>query len=417
MHSLRTDVAVLGAGLQGTSIVLELARRGIEVTLVERDALALNRASLRNEGKIHLGLIYANEPSRATAFLQLHGALAFRSLLARWIDVDRGIVPSTPFYYLVARDSVLGLDALERHYAEIDERASAELAHDPTLDYLGDRHPSATRRLAVAEIGAHFDRERFLGGFATAERAIDCERMAAELRRALLAAPGLTFLPARTARAIVGEGDGFRVEGDGREGTWALHARQVVNATWESRAALDATMGFPPPPGLLHRLKYRLIARLPLDLRQAPSVTMVLGRYGDVVVRSDGTAYLSWYPDVLRGWCDRLAPPAQWDAACRGEVQADERRVIVQDVLASIDAWFPGIRRCRPREVDAGVVVAIGRSDVDDPASGLHARCRVGVTSRDGYHSVDPGKLTTAPLFAVEAADRIHARRDARVRV
>src|SRR5438094_60357 len=91
MHSLRTDVAVLGAGLQGTSIALELARRGIEVTLVERDPLALNRASLRNEGKIHLGLIYANEPSRATAFLQLHGALAFRSLLARWIDVDRGI--------------------------------------------------------------------------------------------------------------------------------------------------------------------------------------------------------------------------------------------------------------------------------------------------------------------------------------
>jgi hypothetical protein len=31
----------------------------------------------------------------------------------------------------------------------------------------------------------------------------------------------------------------------------------------------------------------------------------------------------------------------------------------------------------------------------------------VGVSSSDGYHSVDPGKLTTAPLFAALAAERV----------
>jgi hypothetical protein len=35
----------------------------------------------------------------------------------------------------------------------------------------------------------------------------------------------------------------------------------------------------------------------------------------------------------------------------------------------------------------------------------------VGVVSRDGYHSVNPGKLTTGPLFAVVAADAVTGRR------
>jgi len=83
MIHFRSDVAVLGAGLQGAGVALELARRGIETTLVERDALAMNRASLRNEGKIHLGLIYANDTTHETAFLQLRGALRFRAILAR----------------------------------------------------------------------------------------------------------------------------------------------------------------------------------------------------------------------------------------------------------------------------------------------------------------------------------------------
>ena len=52
-------IAVLGAGLQGACIALELARRGHEVDLIDQDVQPLNRASLRNEGKIHLGFVYA----------------------------------------------------------------------------------------------------------------------------------------------------------------------------------------------------------------------------------------------------------------------------------------------------------------------------------------------------------------------
>ena len=172
----------------------------------------------------------------------------------------------------------------------------------------------------------------------------------------------------------------------------------------------DRQLGLAPPLDLLHRLKYRVIVRLPPELRGAPSVSMVLGRYGDVVVRRDGTAYLSWYPSALRGWSHDIDPPRDWDAPCRGEVPPELAREIAAGVLTGIGSWYSGMSSSEAIQVDAGAIVAIGRSDVDDAASALHDRTCIGVASHDGYHSVETGKLTTAPMFAVAAADGVEAR-------
>jgi hypothetical protein len=147
-------------------------------------------------------------------------------------------------------------------------------------------------------------------------------------------------------------------------------------------------------------------------MRTGPSTTLVVGPYGDVVVRPDATAYFSWYPRGLRGWSDQLAPPPEWNAACRGELPPEERAAMARDVLDAIDRWYPGAAHAQPLVVDAGAIVAYGRSDVDDPESGLHDRSlHVGITSRDGYHSVDPGKMTTCPYFGVRAAHAVLAER------
>jgi 2-polyprenyl-6-methoxyphenol hydroxylase-like FAD-dependent oxidoreductase len=410
MKDHETGVLVVGAGLQGAGVALELARRGVPVTIVEQDEVAFNRASLRNEGKVHLGLIYANDASRGTAFRQLEGALRFRAIVGRWLGEDsEWLVTSTPFHYLVARDSLLPPDALAAHYRAVEARCSERLAADPSLDYLGTRPDGLFRPLGREELSAHFDASRFQAGFSTSELAIDTVRLAGALRRALAASPRIDLRCAHTVRSIARADGGFRVEGEGDSGPWRIGARQVVNASWERRLALDRQLGLAPPPDLLHRLKFRVTVRLPDALRGAPSVSMVLGRYGDVVVRFDGTAYLSWYPAGMRGWSQDVEPPRAWDAACRGEVDPALAGDVARETLDGIDAWYPGMARTEPVLVDAGAIVAIGRTDVDDASSGLHDRTRIGVVSDGGYHSVDPGKLTTAPLFAVAAADRIEA--------
>jgi glycine/D-amino acid oxidase-like deaminating enzyme len=411
MKRTRQRIVVLGAGITGISVALSLAARGVAVTLLDQDQVAMNRASLRNEGKIHLGFIYANDPTFATARLQLRGALTFRSLLSRWIGARAdSLSRSTAFVYLVATDSVLSPDQLSDHYVRVDQLYRDSVAADTRLDYLGERPDHLFRPCALSSLADVFDTSRFAAAYRTAEKAIDTEELAAVLRRALCESPDVTFLARRKVLGIVRANGQFSLEGAGPDGSWRMGADQVVNAMWENRIAFDQMLGMDCPKGWVYRLKYRVIAELPKKLCGAPSATMVLGPYGDVVVRDNGTAYLSWYPTGLQGWTHDLAPPASWEAPCRGEVDRAKKQTIARDILRAIDAWYPGVGESQPMLVDAGAIVAYGKTDVDDAASGLHHRTHVGVTSIDGYHSVDPGKLTTAPLFAEEVAKLVYER-------
>jgi len=406
VSGLRPRIAVLGGGLTGVATALELAANRVSCLLIEQDERLLNRAALRNEGKIHLGLIYANEGSLDTARLQLEGALSFRQHLGRWLGPSAERIPvSTPFVYLVDRTSLLTEDDLRKHYEAVDDLYRARLSQDYALDYLGERPDRLFRELDA--IPSQFDARRFIAAYETAERAIDTEVMTAHLRDAVSNQPFIQVKSGVEVKGVSQAGDRLEVEGwDGTQ-VWRHQFDQVVNALWDGRIPIDNSYGMPVPPGWVHRLKYRTIVRLPERLADAPSATLVLGRYGDVVVRHDRTAYLSWYPAGMRGWSHDERPPADWEAACTGAVPLDVAHEIASDTLHEIDAWYPGIGLSDVLVVDAEVIVGYGRTDVDDRASGLHSRSRVGIRSRGGYHSVDPGKLTTAPLFAARVVETV----------
>jgi glycine/D-amino acid oxidase-like deaminating enzyme len=402
------DTLIVGGGLQGATIALELAHRGRRSVILDQDDRLVNRASLRNEGKIHLGLIYAADPTFSTASIQLQGALTFAPLLRRWLGArwhDVGI--STPFAYLVAQDSLWAPEPLADHYDRLSQECRRRLEADTRLDYLGERPVDLASRMADDDAARWFAIEQLAAVFGTDERAVDTDDLARALRAAVDADPLIRVLGSHRVEDVSRTSGGIVVQGQRPDGTFAISAPQVVNCTWEDRFRLDLMMGLTPPSGWLHRLKYRTLARLPASHRHAPSATMVLGAYGDVVVRPSGVAYLSWYPTGLRGWTHDVAPPADWNAACRGDVAPDIAREVAAAALHHIDVWFPGIGACEVTAVDAGAIVAYGETDVDDRQSGLHDRTRIGVSGGGDYFSVDPGKLTTAPLFAMHAVDAI----------
>jgi 2-polyprenyl-6-methoxyphenol hydroxylase-like FAD-dependent oxidoreductase len=131
---------VIGGGLLGCGLALELAAAGRRVLLLEQDTEVMNRASLRNEGKIHLGLIYAGDRSGRTGKLQLEGALGFRRIVASWIGETAfsRIGISTPFTYLVAENSLLKPEQLNTHYQNLWEAYRTAMRASPqTVDYLG----------------------------------------------------------------------------------------------------------------------------------------------------------------------------------------------------------------------------------------------------------------------------------------
>ncbi|MEM6745375.1 MAG: FAD-dependent oxidoreductase, partial [Pseudomonadota bacterium] len=255
---MKRDIVVIGAGLAGACAALALAERGEPCTVLERDGQAMNRASRRNEGKIHLGLIYAADPEGVTADLVLRGALTFAPLLRRW-GVDMGAVPvARPFVYLVAEDSLTSPDALEAHYDSLSAKARARFAQDPTLDYLGRRPDRLARRLGEAETARWFATGQAQAAFQTEELAVDTDALGVEVRRALDAHPLIEVLTGRDLRSARRLAEGFRLKGQGPDGPFSLDARRVINASWENLYRFDEEAEGPAPaPGWLHRLKHR----------------------------------------------------------------------------------------------------------------------------------------------------------------
>ena len=121
-----SEVAVLGGGLQGSAVALELASNGVKVDLYEREAECMSQASAQNECKIHLGYVFANDPSLATARVLSKGALNFAPLMRRWLGDGFDNMPvSSPFCYLVHNDSMVPLEALEHHYKPVHVSGSS----------------------------------------------------------------------------------------------------------------------------------------------------------------------------------------------------------------------------------------------------------------------------------------------------
>jgi hypothetical protein len=102
--------------------------------------------------------------------------------------------------------------------------------------------------------------------------------------------------------------------------------------------------------------------------------------------------------------------PPEWRripaAERRADVVAGTLRAMAEIILPLRDLDATTLPDCT---VLGGVIVAWGHTDIDDPASELHRRYEIGVTSSGRYHSVDPGKLTMTPYFAGVCADRIVA--------
>lgn len=387
-------MAVLGAGLQGTGVALELSRRGVSCDLIDARLSPMMGASLWNEGKIHLGFVYAKDRSHRTAATMINGALEFWERLRRWIEVDAGLL-SEPFSYLVPSDSMLSLEEVDAHFQVVG--ALYESAKASTgLDYLDQGSGFVFRRL-----DDHLTERRFRsvqGAFATVERSVDTHEIAARLRKAVAGASHVTYVRAQIDGVDRNADGSFTVRHSAGSGRY----EQVVNALWGDRLRIDHQLGILPGRPWLQRVK--LAMHLPPKSASAalPTVTLIVGAYGDVVRFSSGRAYLSWYPECMVAVSSEINE-------LNLSLSAARRRGIAKRSAVALSSFVSEVADLdlSAAEIKGGVILGWGSTDISDPTSGLHERFEIGPHSHDGYHSIDTGKYTMAPAFAVAAADRV----------
>jgi hypothetical protein len=398
-------VGVLGGGLQGCCTAIALAARGARVTLFDRHDALMTRAAVINEGKIHLGYMYGGDPSMATARTMMTGALDFAPFLARHLDIaPEQIQLSAPAHYVVHRQSQQSVEATTSYLSAVHDLL-LEAAADRPRDYFGLalRPP---RALPSAELKTLFDPAICLAAFATPEVAINPVALATAVRDRINADPAIEVRLRRVVESVESTGAALTVRSDGPGGRTGERYDHVVNALWDGRLAIDATLGFTAARPWLHRFKCGVRLRVSKDIPSL-SATIVLGPFGEVVNYRDGTLFLTWYPACLLDRSDRLTPP-DWPTYPTGQL----RSKIIDGTVRGLAGICPFLHDVTTEDINGasvagGVIVAWGETDIDDPQSELHQRFAIGVTSRERYHSVDPGKLTMIPHFAELCASRI----------
>jgi glycine/D-amino acid oxidase-like deaminating enzyme len=401
-------VAVLGGGLFGCCLALALSGRGVRSTLYERHPRLLAGAASANEGKIHLGYVYALDRSLATARTMIRGALAFSPLVARYLGHDSWRFDvSDPFIYALHRDSILPCADLEAHLARVHAELAAATAGRGCL-YPGDEPLAPPRRIARAGTEARFADLAVEAAFETSEIAIEPDALAAALRERIAGEPRIEVRTDHVVRQVADADRGLDVIAAHDGAVARDRFDHVVNGLWDGRIGLDAGRGLKPSRPWIYRRKYGVRFTRAPGLPALPTATFVLGPFGDLVTYASGLCYASWYPAGMTATSMGLRAPAE----PAGRATSKWGRRLVADTLRGVGALvhpamaLAGDGLIEP-EVRGGVIVAWGDRDIDDPASELHQRWDVGITSDGSYHSVDPGKYTLAPHFAECCAARL----------
>ena len=398
-----TSVAVLGAGIMGSATALFLARRGVRVVLFDAAAEPFSGASRWNEGKIHLGYLYSADRSLDTAERIMPGGLAFKGLTECLIgrSLNQAITPHNDTY-LVHRDSVTGVDAMQRYIQAVTTLATS---HPDGAGYLVDLTNAGARRLSAAELEAAYDTRTVVAGFRVPERSISTTWVADRFVDAIRGEPAIELtMQTRViaVRPLAGCLDGpFVIQTE--EGT-AGPFDFLVNAPWEARLAIDAGLGIRPEANWSHRFRLSVFLRTNTPV-VVPSSVLATGPFGDVKNYDGTNFYLSWYPVGLVAEGEEVQPPA---VPRLGKV---DRERITREVLDQLGRVIHSVVDLRAKAEETrlrgGWVFAFGTGSLADPASTLHRRSRIGIHRAGAYISVDTGKYSIAPWLARQVADSI----------
>ena len=390
-------VAVLGAGIMGSCLALQLARRGAEVVVVDAADAPLAGASRWNEGKIHLGYLYAGDPSLASARHVMEGGLSFVPLMSELLGGKLTDVTEGEDLYLIHVESIVSPDQAQAYYQRVAELVRQ---HPRARDYLVDVSSASVRPMARAQLSAVSDDAGIVAGFACPERSVSTVRIADALVAAMAADPRIELRLSSRVLGVEECDDGrwrFRTDAG-----WSERFHYVINALWHGRIDIDRTAGLEPPATWSHRFRVAAFVRTAKPLTH-PSAVVAVGPFGDVKNYNDRDFYLSWYPSGLLAETVNAPPPLPRIADVPEHAQA------IAAGLSPALPWVGDIFSAASEiRIEGGYVFAAGMGALSDPSSTIHRRDGFGVSRRGNYVSVDTGKYSSAPLLALRIADALY---------
>lgn len=383
------ETVIIGAGIHGISVALALASRGRRSVVLDSADGPVEGASIRNEGKIHLGFVYALDQTGDTTRAMVEGSLAFAPLVEEWCGgFDWEATRSDRFAYVVMDQGLAGPDQIEAHYEQVLEEIGNS-AENFGSNYLGvDLQDARVERIDEVILGMVEGRSSCW--FETPERAIDPRVLAASMVGAVNREPLVEVRTGHRVASVSRSAGGFELDLETASGAGKIEAESVINCAWEGRPLLDNMILEDRWEGSF-RVKHHVVLRGG-EFSGLRSSTLVQGPFGDVVLWPNGDVYVSWYPDARTHFGDRPEGPLEGN------------RTVAETVKAAMSEMFPALGGFDLAGFAPCYILARGQTDIDDPLSGLHRRGGAEFVEQGGWWSIRSSKLTTAPLAGERCA-------------
>ncbi|MBK8504118.1 MAG: FAD-dependent oxidoreductase [Saprospiraceae bacterium] len=395
-HFSKATALIIGSGIQGCTIALQLHRMGYRVKLVEQNATAYNQASLQQEGKVHLGFIYALDTSKKTTDKLLMDALQFGPIIEDLIGekIDWNRIKSSRFDYIVARDSMMSSDSLLEHYEYLNTQYH-NLRSDQHLHYLGER-PQDLFIVPSRDNLTPYNQEKIVMVCPTQEYALRPEDLRQTIVDKIKSSP-IEVITNHEVKSVQRSSYGFITQCLCQEQLVNLESDLVINAAWEEKRRIDHSMGLTEDGIWSLRVKMGLIFRAD-QIKKWNSFSMVLGSYGDLVVYpAYNEAYFSWYPECMLMQTNELELPSSWQPTLRSQINSGQLKKAIERSGIALGAILSSVEISELVNVKAGAILARGFRSIQDPSSDLHKRHDIPILADNGYFSINTGKFTSAP--------------------
>jgi hypothetical protein len=407
-HKTSKTAAIIGGGLAGCLIALDLAEEGYNVVVFDKADGLIQGASLSNEGKIHLGYVYSADATFQTAENLIDDALVFRPLMEKWIsasDFDDYVTDN--FNYIIPQNSKLPFEQIMQHFERVDAYIAAQ-KNQHNLSYLGStERPELINHRRSAETDCAWVQ--------THEKAVWPAGIANAISSCVNNHPKIQVVLGTAIARVESNSEKWRlVFADSKQsldGPFDI----IVNAAWSNRRSIDKASGFPSSDSWFTRFKFGALLENATEVLNGElplNGTGTTGSFGDsVYYKNDDSLYCSWYPV---GMC-YASRDESTDFRLQNDHHSERLMRETWAGYATIDSAYKPLAEIEQKfqaRLIGDFIVARGQTDIVHQESELHERW--GHIPRElarGYWSIDTGKYTSAPRCASQCVAAIIGRK------
>lgn len=321
------DAVVIGGGFYGCSLALFLKKKGRAVLLLEKEPALLQRASFRNQARVHNGYHYPR-----SLLTGLRSRVNYPRFLREYADC---VVDGFDAYYAVAKKSS---NVTAQQFRTFCARIGAPLAPAPK---------------PVKEL---FDPHMIEEVFRVQECVFDAEKLRGRLASQLEAAGVEALLGADVDRVSASSTSGVNVSWRGSAGGGSATAERVYNCTYSQLNRVLTSSGLERVP-LKHEIAEMALVEVPAALRGI-GVTVMCGPFFSTIPFPAKTGLHS-FTHV------RYTPYSTWDGV--GEPpETRNLRSRFPHMVRDAQRYMPSLRDCRYVESIWEVKTVLPASEADD---------------------------------------------------